>query len=300
MLPPCTMKRATVAVTFSMCACLAACGSSGSQRPGTGGMSGTGGDAGHASGGAPGNGGHGSGGAGTGGSAAGGNASAGMSGQAGQQGSGGAAGSGAAGGSASGHGGSGATAGATATGGIMGSGGAAGAAGGGSGQGGAGGTSPCQAVLALDRSCQTASDCFAAVHQTNCCGQRTYRGIRTSAQAAYAALEPQCEQTYPACGCAAFGPTTDDGPTLKYDGTPSVACVQGVCTTYLSECGAPCASGTTCFSCPTHTTTYGACTTMCTGNDACHDPALPLCQSGPGGNTQGTFCTASDVACGTR
>jgi len=289
-------KTAVRLVALSMLVGLVGCGSSGAQGTGTGGVEGTGG-------GAPATGGK----SGTGGASAGGGGgtATGGVGQGGHNGSGGA-GAGPGSGGAIGHGGGGA-AGGGGSGGASGSGGAAGQAGGGgsamggaSGHGGAGGSSPCQAVAALDRSCQTISDCFAAVHQTNCCGQRKYLGLATSAQAAYASLEPKCQQTYPACGCAETSPTTDDGSALRFDGTPAVACVQGVCTTFVPDCGAPCATGTTCFSCMTHSALYAACTTMCASSSACHDPALPMCQSGSSGNTVGMFCTASDVACDTK
>lgn len=168
------------------------------------------------------------------------------------------------------------------------------------GHGGAGGASACQAVLALDRSCQTDSDCFAAVHQTNCCGQRLFTGLRTSVQSSYDALESQCEQAYPKCGCAEQEPTTDDGSRLRYTDMAKVACVQGTCTTFTPYCGAPCAAGTTCFTCMTHSALFAACTTMCADSSACHDPALPLCQYGSSGNTVGMFCTASGIACDTR
>jgi len=204
-------------------------------------------------------------------------------------------------GGASGHGGASATGGASGlagTGGI-GTGGTGGAAGKG-GVGGVGGASPCQAVLALDRSCTTAADCFAAVHQTNCCGQRMFTGIRTSAQAQYQDLEPKCEATYPACGCAEGQPTTDDGSKIQFTATAGVTCVQGLCTTFAAECGKPCASGTTCFSCANHLTLFAACTTMCAGSTDCHDTTLPLCQLGSSGNTTGMYCTASGVACDTK
>lgn len=186
-------------------------------------------------------------------------------------------------------------------GGGSGSGGAGtGGAAGSTGKGGAGGAAPCQAVLASDRSCTSASDCFAAVHQTNCCGQREFIGIRTSAQSQYQDLEPRCEATYPACGCAEGQPTTDDGSKIQFSATPSVTCLQGVCTTFAAECGTPCASGTTCFSCSNHSQLFAACTTMCAGNTDCHDPTLPMCQLGSSGNTSGMFCTASGVACDTK
>jgi hypothetical protein len=209
-------------------------------------------------------------------------------------------------GGSSGHGGTGGVgtggAGGSAGKGGTGGGGAGGSAGKGGtgGTGGAGGASACQAVLALDRSCTTSEDCFAAVHQTNCCGQRSFIGIRTSAQAQYQELEAKCDATYPACGCAEGQPTTDDGSKIQFSATAGVACVQGLCTTFAKECGKPCASGTTCFSCSNHQLLFAACTTMCTGSTDCHDSSLPLCQFGSSGNTQGMFCTASGVTCDTK
>jgi hypothetical protein len=190
------------------------------------------------------------------------------------------------------------------TGGSIGRGGNGGAGTGGTagalGSGGAGGASPCQAVLALDRSCVSATDCFAAEHQTSCCGQREFVGIRTSAQAQFLDLEPKCEATYPACGCAEGQPTTDDGSKVQFNATPGVACVQRLCTTYAADCGKPCASGTTCFSCSNHATVFAACTTMCAVVTDCMDPTLPICQFGSSGNTSGMFCTVSGVACDTK
>jgi hypothetical protein len=72
-----------------------------------------------------------------------------------------------------------------------------GGAGGATGGGGAGGTSPCQAVLALDRSCTTPADCFAGAHTTDCCGNAQFIGFRTSEQARFQTLEAQCDATYP-------------------------------------------------------------------------------------------------------
>jgi hypothetical protein len=170
----------------------------------------------------------------------------------------------------------------------------------GGGTGGSTGSAACKAVLALDRSCTAATDCFAGEYQTNCCGQRAFIGFRTSAEAQFQDLEPKCEATYPACGCAEGQPTTDDGSKVQFSATPGVACVQGVCTTYAAECGKPCGLGTTCFSCSNHAATFAACTTMCTVATDCPDPTLPMCQSGTSGNTSGMFCTASGVACDTK
>ena len=120
---------------------------------------------------------------------------------------------------------------------------------GGTGTGGAGGGAACQAVLALDRTCTTTADCIAVPHQTNCCGQRTFIGVRASEAGREQMLEAQCDATYPACGCAEGAPTTDDGSRLSFDGSPGLTCAQGICTTFSPACGAPCAAGTTCTSC---------------------------------------------------
>ena len=168
------------------------------------------------------------------------------------------------------------------------------------GGGGAGGSGACQAVLALDRSCTTSADCVAVSHTTNCCGQEQVFGLRASEQVRFSTLEAQCDVTYPACGCAAQQPLADDGSRLQFQQTAGVTCAQGRCTTYVPDCGAPCATGKTCFSCTNHGSMFAACTTTCTGSADCHDAALPLCQSGSTGNTYGMFCTASNVACDTQ
>jgi len=167
------------------------------------------------------------------------------------------------------------------------------------GTGGTGGAAACQMALAVDRSCTSASDCVAVSHTSNCCGQAQMIGIRTSAQSAFQTLEAQCDATYPACGCAAGQPTTDDGSRIKFDGAAGVACEQGKCTTFVPDCGGPCAAGTTCFSCANHAVMFAACTTACTASGDCHDPALPLCQMCSTGNTYGMYCTAANVACDT-
>ena len=173
---------------------------------------------------------------------------------------------------------------------------------GGGGTGGAGGTGgngSCQAVQALDRSCTTSADCVAVLHVVNCCGSEMVFGLRASEQARFQTLEAQCDATYPACGCAAQQPVADDGSRLRFGdvGAAGVACVQGTCTTFVADCGRPCETGTTCFTCPNHTSLFAACTTACMLSTDCHDPTLPLCQTGTSGNTAGMFCTAADVAC---
>ena len=265
-------------------------GAAGSGTAGTTGVGGSsagrggsnGGAAGAGRGGGGGTAGSGGGSTGTGGGGA--TGSAGRGGSTGSAGTGGTTGSG-------GRGGAGGNAGA---GGNGGAGGSAGSTGG----GGAGGTtSPCQAVLALDRSCTTAADCFAGAHTSNCCGQVQFIGFRNSVKTQFQTLEAQCDLTYPLCGCAAGQPTADDGSRLRFTDQAGVTCLQGKCTTFVPDCGQPCGAGTTCFSCISKPTMFAACTTMCADSNACLDPTLPLCQTGMSGNTSGKFCTAANVAC---
>ena len=136
-----------------------------------------------------------------------------------------------------------------------------------------------------------------APHTSNCCGQVEFVGIRASEQTRYQALEAQCVVTYPACGCPAQQPLTDDGSRLRFDDVAGVACVQGTCTTFVPDCGAPCGAGTTCFSCADRAGVFAACTTTCAGSAACTDATRPLCQMGATGNVAGMFCTPSEIAC---
>jgi hypothetical protein len=179
---------------------------------------------------------------------------AGSTGTGGSSASGGATSSGGGGGSAGsgGNAGTGGLTGSGGRGGVSGTGGVGGK-GGSTGMGGVGGGgSPCQAVLALDRSCTTAADCFGGGHVINCCGQMHFVGFRVSEQARFQTLEAQCDATYPACECAEQQPLADDGSRLRWNEKPGVICQQGICTTFVSDCAGPCAAGTTCFSCSNH------------------------------------------------
>jgi hypothetical protein len=159
--------------------------------------------------------------------------------------------------------------------------------------------SACQQIDRLDRSCSTEADCVAVKHVANCCGTARIIGLRASQQASFAALESQCDASYPACGCATGATTSDDGSVIKADAQAGVTCVQGKCTTFDRDCGQPCTGGTTCFSCVTHVTIYAACTTVCTGNADCKDPSLPMCQGAISGNRPDKLCTAA-VTCDTK
>jgi len=155
-------------------------------------------------------------------------------------------------------------------------------------------------VLALDRSCTTAADCFAGAHTTDCCGNGHFIGFRTSEQARFQKLEMECDATYPACGCPAEQPIADDGSRLAFNQQAGVTCLQGKCTTFVPDCGAPCGAGTTCFTCSNHTSVFAACTTTCTDSNQCTTAALPLCQMGMSGNVADKYCTAANVQCDSK
>ena len=168
-----------------------------------------------------------------------------------------------------------------------------------------GGAAACQAIDALSRSCVTDADCTIGAHQANCCGQTHYLGIRLTEYDRFTALEPSCRATFPACPCAIQLPVMDDGSVdMRMNKSPvvpaSVTCWAGTCTTYVGDCGKPCAAATTCFSCQVAGGRFGACTTTCadaTGSSDCMNASLPLCQTGTTGNVSGMYCTAAGVAC---
>lgn len=81
------------------------------------------------------------------------------------------------------------------------------------------------------------SDCTYFAHQLDCCGSGRYVGVAKSAAAQAAACESMWEAHFPACGCAAAIPTTDDGNTDVDGAAPQVHCVgsavTGICRTSL-------------------------------------------------------------------
>jgi hypothetical protein len=117
------------------------------------------------------------------------------------------------------------------------------------GGGGAGGSTACQQIATLDQSCATDADCVAVLHTTSCCGSASWLGLRATESQRFSTLESACDRTYPACGCAAGPPTTDDGSALAFGGTAAVSCQAGVCRTFSGACGHPCEAGRSCLDC---------------------------------------------------
>ncbi|GAC1352444.1 MAG: hypothetical protein NVS3B20_04600 [Polyangiales bacterium] len=92
---------------------------------------------------------------------------------------------------------------------------------------------PCNATF--DKTCFGDSDCAFAVHQTSCCGDQIAIGFAKSQSEAFSKTEPICRATYPGCGCASRGLTTEegrpDGGLLLNPADVTVACKAGKCTT---------------------------------------------------------------------
>lgn len=98
--------------------------------------------------------------------------------------------------------------------------------------------SACAQIDMLDRHCATDADCASAIHAADCCGTYAAIGFAASEASAYATLEPLCDASYPACGCAARSTMTDSGETVASPSDVHVACVTrgpgAVCLTYVN------------------------------------------------------------------
>lgn len=96
--------------------------------------------------------------------------------------------------------------------------------------------SACAQIDALDRHCTTDTDCSSAIHAADCCGTYAAVGFAGYEADEYATLEPLCEASYPACGCAARPTMTDSGEMVSSPSDVQVACVirgtGAVCMTY--------------------------------------------------------------------
>jgi hypothetical protein len=98
--------------------------------------------------------------------------------------------------------------------------------------------SACAQIDALDRHCTSDTDCDFAIHAADCCGTYAAIGFAASEADEYAALEPICVASYPACGCAARPTMTDSDELLTSPSDGHVACVTrgtgAVCLTYVA------------------------------------------------------------------
>jgi hypothetical protein len=161
------------------------------------------------------------------------------------------------------------------------------------GGGGSGGSAACQQIATLDQTCTTDGDCVAVLHTTSCCGSASWLGLRATESQRFATLESACDRTYPACGCAAGAPTTDDGSTIAFGGSAAVTCQGGVCKTYSPACGQPCAAGKSCLSCGQDAGS-ATCSLRCTSDTSCTEAPYTTCQFGFGGGVctdPGRICT---------
>jgi hypothetical protein len=83
----------------------------------------------------------------------------------------------------------------------------------------------------FDRRCAGDGDCFAAAHQTDCCGNVRVLGLSVSERAPFEEAERTCRGQYPGCGCSARPPTDDDdqGSTA---GEFGARCASGTCRSF--------------------------------------------------------------------
>lgn len=111
----------------------------------------------------------------------------------------------------------------------------------------------------FDRRCVAATDCFIALHQTDCCGSHVALGLAASERARFAAAEAICDGQYPGCGCAPMVTVADDGAAEERDRPIVVTCDGGACRTHLAaamtvdmgsycggKAGVPCPAGSFC------------------------------------------------------
>ena len=96
----------------------------------------------------------------------------------------------------------------------------------------------CAFAAEADRACSVDGDCAAAQHQTDCCGNARWLGMRVNAAERFRTLEPACAESYPRCGCPARPPTTDSGETVADPADVRVGCIAhaagSTCESYVS------------------------------------------------------------------
>lgn len=83
----------------------------------------------------------------------------------------------------------------------------------------------------FDRRCAGDGDCFAAAHQTDCCGNVRVLGLNVSERAPFEAAERTCRGQYPDCGCPAR-PATDDDDQSSMAGEFGARCASGMCRSF--------------------------------------------------------------------
>jgi hypothetical protein len=88
---------------------------------------------------------------------------------------------------------------------------------------------------AVDKTCDTPSDCTFLTHTVDCCGNSVVVGVNagdSDAIASFETAEGQCSAMFPGCGCPAGPSEAEDGNS----GTPSlisVDCVENRCVTFV-------------------------------------------------------------------
>jgi hypothetical protein len=129
---------------------------------------------------------------------------------------------------------------------------------------------------------------------TSCCGSVAAVVINLSQKSGFDEAERTCDMQYPGCGCAAQ-PGIQIGPNLfvKSLDELDVTCASGICQAQAkaSACGG-CPGGQDCGCCPVTAGQSCGCSSFCSTNVDCTDPARQQCWM--------SHCYPAAVACGTR
>ena len=89
---------------------------------------------------------------------------------------------------------------------------------------------------AVDKSCETPSDCTFLTHTVDCCGNTIVVGVNAGDSdgiAAFELAEGQCSSMFPLCGCPSGPSEAEDGNTGK-PSMISVECPENRCRTFIA------------------------------------------------------------------
>ena len=93
------------------------------------------------------------------------------------------------------------------------------------------------------KSCSSDGDCFAAIHQINCCGTQVAYGLNTSVKTAFVAAESTCRAQYPGCGCAQYMTMAEDGYSAFDSAVFTAHCQAGLCRSAVASASPECTAG---------------------------------------------------------
>jgi hypothetical protein len=148
----------------------------------------------------------------------------------------------------------------------------------------------CAAFPAFDRSCDDVSECIVASRQINCCGSLLMTGLNAGALASFQTAAGTCALQFPACGCAPWATTADDGSTTSPASVepPAIECVGGTCRTTFLRGSTACGPSLSC----------DAATEICVARQPVGPSVQWSCQPVPAGcEAQRTCACAGSTLC---